>query len=190
MTRIYQSIRGPLTGVSTVAPGARIAGFTLLELMVVLVLIGIIFTFAMLSFSGDDVAELMEEETRRLETLLALATDEAVIRGEELAIRFTGDGYEFLMLQPAGWQVPQDDSLLKAYSLPPGVDMRLQLDGDPPVFPGQQEAEDSVTPQVFILSSGEMTPFSVVFESVQSTAQFHLSVSIMGHVEWERVQSL
>ena len=48
-------------GCVPVSPTRRSAGFTLLELMVVLVLIGIIFSFAVLSLGGDDYAELMED---------------------------------------------------------------------------------------------------------------------------------
>jgi general secretion pathway protein H len=177
----------------SVAPSRVAAGFTLLELMVVLVLIGIIFTFAMLSFGGDDIAELMEEETRRLETLIRLAADESVIRGQELAIRFTDEGYEFMELQKDGWQVPANDRLLRAYTLPPEVLLRLQLEGDPPVFPRQtdeSDKEEAITPQVFILSSGEVTPFAVVLESRQSPARYHLSVSLMGQIETEHEQTL
>jgi len=166
------------------------AGFTLLELMVVLVLISIIFTFAMLSFGGDDVAELMEREVHRLETLVALAADEAIIRGDELGIRFTEDGYEFMLLQQNGWQIPQNDRLLHAYTLPDVLALRLQLEGDAPVFPGQPTDDDAITPHVFILSSGEVTPFTVVFESTESTAQYHMNVSIMGNVITERGQTL
>jgi len=93
-------------------------GFTLLELMVVLVLISIIFTFAVLSLGGDDLAEAMEQETRRLMTLISMATDEAVLRGEGLAIQFTDNSYEFMVFQPEGWQAPEDDHLLKSYTLP------------------------------------------------------------------------
>lgn len=166
------------------------AGFTLLELMVVLVIIGIIFTFGMLSMGGDDVAELLEQEARRLELLVNLANDEAVMRGEELALHFTGTGYEFMLLGPQGWAVPTDDNLLKAYELPDNVDLRLQLKGDPPVFPGKEDDETAVTPQVFILSSGEMTPFSVVFESPLSTVRYDVDISVMGHVIRERGESL
>ncbi|NNJ94973.1 MAG: type II secretion system minor pseudopilin GspH [Halobacteria archaeon] len=171
-------------------PAGVAAGFTLLELMVVLVLVGIIFTFAMLSFGGDDIAEMMEEETRRLETLIRLAADESVIRGQELAIRFTGEGYEFMELQETGWQVPENDRLLRAHTLPPEVQVRLQVEGDAPVFPDQQSDENAVTPQVFILSSGEVTPFTAVFESRQSPAQFHLDVTVMGEINMERAQTL
>jgi general secretion pathway protein H len=175
------------------APG-RSAGFTLLELMVVLVLIGIIFSFAMLSLGGDDLGEMMEQETRRLVTLLELASDEAVLRGEELAVHFSAEGYEFLILQDAAWQPSGDDGLLKAYKLPPGIEIRLEVDGDPPGLTGQDDDEDEdedeqLTPQVFILSSGEMTPFTATLQSRDSTARYLLSASVLGRLDWEVEQA-
>ena len=172
----------------------RLAGFTLLELMVVLVLIGIIFSFAVLSLRGTDVSDLMEQETRRLATLLELAGDEAILRGEELAVNFTDDGYEFLVLQENIWQSSGDDGLLKAYSLPADIELRLEVEDEPPELnslagqegeDGEEDEEESLTPQVFILSSGEMTPFSVTFMSFQSDYRYHLAVSLLGKVSWE-----
>lgn len=167
-------------------PG-RSAGFTLLELMVVLVLIGIIFSFAMLSLGGDDLSEMMEQETRRLVTLLALAGDEAVLRGEELAVHFSDEGYEFLVLYDAGWQPSGGDALLKAYTLPAGITIRLEVDGDPPGLAGQGDDRDdeALTPEVFILSSGEMTPFTATLQAHDSTTRYRLSASVLGRLEWE-----
>ncbi|MDH3980262.1 MAG: type II secretion system minor pseudopilin GspH [Gammaproteobacteria bacterium] len=165
-------------------PAGRAAGFTLLELMVVMVLIGIIFSFAMLSMGGDDLAELMEQEARRLETLLSLASDEAVIRGDELAMRFEEGGYEFMVLAADGWRAA-DDGLLKSYRLPDGIELQLDVSGDLPVLGEQSEQDSTQTPQIFILSSGEMTPFSVTFNSRNSTSQFHLTTTVLGTVSWE-----
>ena len=179
-------------------PG-RTAGFTLLELMVVLVLIGIILSFAALSLRGDDISELMDQETRRLATLLELAGDEAILQGEELAVNFLDDGYEFLVLQENSWQLPEDDTLLKAYSLPAEIELRLEVEGEPPELSDfskqedgddEEDPEDSVTPQVFILSSGEMTPFSVTFMSFQSDYRYHLTVSLLGKISWEVEETL
>lgn len=168
----------------------RSAGFTLLELMVVLVLIGIIFSFAVLSLGGDDMAELMERETRRLAAVLDMAGSEAVLRGEELAVYFSETGYEFLILQEDAWQVTEDNTLLKAHSLPAGIFIRLEVDGDPPVLTAvPEDADDSLeeeqTPQVYILSSGEMTPFSATLEADLSERRYHLSATILGELSWE-----
>jgi general secretion pathway protein H len=179
-------------------PG-RAAGFTLLELMVVLVLIGIIFSFAVLSLRGTDISDLMEQETRRLATLLELAGDEAVLRGEELAVNFTEDGYEFLVLQDNIWQSPGEDGLLKAYNLPAEIELRLEVEGEPPLLTGlagqededsEEDEEEQLAPQVFILSSGEMTAFTATFMSLQSDYRYHLSTSLLGKVTWEIEETL
>ena len=176
------------------------AGFTLLELMVVLVLIGIIFSFAVLSLGGDKLSELMEQETRRMATLLELAADEAVLRGEELAINFTDDGYEFLLLQEdGGWQSSGEDGLLKAYKLPGDIELRLEVEGEPPELNAMAEADqnsddeqddNSLEPQVYILSSGEMTPFAATFLSLQSKYRYHLKATLFGKVSWEVEETL
>jgi len=174
-------------------PG-RAAGFTLLELMVVLVLIGIIFSFAVLSLRGTDISDLMEHETRRLATLLELAGDEAVLRGEELAVNFTDQGYEFLVLQDNNWHSSGEDGLLKAYSLPADIELRLEVEGEPPELnslagqedeDSEEDEEETLTPQVFILSSGEMTAFSATFMSLQSDYRYHLTATLLGKVSWE-----
>ena len=182
-----------------IARSSSQSGFTLLELMVVLVLVGIIFSFAVLSIGGDDVAEAMERETRRLERLIVLAGEEAVLRSEEVAIHFSEDGYTFLLLQADGWQEPENDTLLRSRNLPAGIRMRLEVQGDPPRL-GQgdkdkdkdkktEDDKEHPVPQVFILSSGEMTPFSVTLEAEQSPLRYHLSASLLGELEWEREES-
>ena len=174
----------------------RSAGFTLLELMVVLVIIGIILTFAMLSVGGDDLGELMEQETHRMMTLLDLASDEAVLRGEELAVLFSEDGYEFLVLNEDRWQTTTEDRLLKAYTLPADIELRLEIEGEPPILTASaaeveeevdevEDEEEELQPQVFILSSGEMTPFTVILMSPQSRRRYHLTASLLGSLSWE-----
>jgi general secretion pathway protein H len=164
-------------------------GFTLLEVMVVLVLIGIIFSFAVLSVSRNDQDEVMKRETRRLATLIDMANNEAVIRGQELAIHFTEDAYAFLVLQIEGWQELPDDPLLKPHKLPAGFSVRIEVEGDPPGLGKKdkedKKADDTLTPQVYILSSGEMTPFSATLQAENSRVRYHLTASMLGKLDWE-----
>ena len=191
-------------GCVPVSPARRSAGFTLLELMVVLVLIGIIFSFAVLSLGGDDYAVLMEQETHRMMTLLGLASDEAVLRGDELAVLFAEDGYSFLILdEDQQWRATSEDGLLKSYALPEGVDLRLEVEGEPPILTAtsiddiellendpDEDEEEELQPQVFILSSGEMTPFTVTFMSRQSRIRYRLTASLLGTLSWELEETL
>jgi general secretion pathway protein H len=168
-------------------------GFTLLEVMVVLVLIGIIFSFAMLSLGGDDVARLMERETRRLVILLDMAGEEAVIRGEDLAVHFTDTGYAFMVLRQNNWTDLTDDPLLKPRVLPAGIELDLEIDEEPPLVGESRpdaESEDKPIPQVYILSSGEMTPFTMTLQSAQSLMHYNLTASLLGNLTWEAVGPL
>ena len=57
------------------------AGFTLLEMMVVVVIIGIIMSFATLSIGGGDRrADELKREAQRFMALLELASSEAIKR--------------------------------------------------------------------------------------------------------------
>ena len=169
------------------------AGFTLIELMVVIVLIGIIFTFAALSLGGDDVAEIMEQEARRLVTLMDIASDEAIIRGEELAMHFTDDSYMFLVLGNDGWQEPADDALLKSHTLPAGIELRLEVEGELPLLgesdSDEEDEDDGLVPQVYILSSGEMTPFTVTLYSGLTDTRYFMSASLLGELSWDTEES-
>jgi len=158
------------------APGRLFAlqrGFTLLELMVVIVIIGVILTFAGLSTGGDSRAEQMRREATRLMAVIDMASEQAIMRSEQLAIRFGDEDYEFMLLQEGKWAALQDDGPLRARELPKG---------NPP--PGLQ-AEDTEAPQVFLLSSGEMTPFTLTFSAPESEQRYVVKASLLGRLELE-----
>ena len=70
--------------------------------------------------------------------------------------------------------------------------MRIEVEGDPPGL-GQKDkednkdkkADDTLTPQVYILSSGEMTPFSATLQAENSRVRYHLTASMLGKLDWE-----
>ena len=157
-------------------------GFTLLELMVVLVIIGVILTFIGLSGGGDSRAEQMQREMRRLAALIELASEEAVLRSEQLAIRFGETDYEFMLLEANQWLPISDIPLLRPRELPKGIELHLELQENPP--PGLK-AEEAESPQVFLLSSGEMTPFMLTFSAPETERRFQVKASLLGHLELE-----
>lgn len=157
-------------------------GFTLLELMVVLVIIGVILTFIGLSGGGDSRAEQMQREMRRLAALIELASEEAMLRSEQLAIRFGETDYEFMILEADQWSPISDIPLLRPRELPKGIELRLELQENQP--PGLT-AEEAESPQVFLLSSGEMTPFILTFSAPETERRFQVKASLLGRLELE-----
>lgn len=168
----------------TATPVTRQGGFTLLELMVVLVIMGVLMTFVGLNVGGDRRFEQLERETRRLAALLQLASEEAVIRSEELAVRFTPDGYEFLILQNGQW-LPfgeESDRPFRVHQLPDGIDLDLEVEGE---LPPSLESEENTAPQVFLLSSGEITPFTLTLLIPDTEQQYQITATLLGHLELE-----
>ncbi|MGK0673496.1 MAG: prepilin-type N-terminal cleavage/methylation domain-containing protein [Halothiobacillaceae bacterium] len=71
-------------------------GFTLVEVMVVIVLIAILVTMVSLSMRGDRAGDQLEEEAKRLTALLNLLREETVMRDRDLGFMPTPEGYQFV----------------------------------------------------------------------------------------------
>ena len=78
------------------ATAHRQRGFTLLEIMIVVVIFGILISLATLSI-GSISEEDISEHSRRFTTLIELSLEEAGIQNREIGLRFYQHGYEFSM---------------------------------------------------------------------------------------------
>lgn len=164
----------------------RAAGFTLIELMVTLVLIGIVVTFGVLSI-GDPLGEEVETEARRLTALTQLASEEAVLQSREMGIRFESKGYRFFALGAGGWQPLEGDDILRYRELPEQIEMELYLEG----LPVDLDVEPDAPPQVFLHSSGERSPFEVVMEpETQPTPRYRLTAPLLGKLQLEQQEGI
>ncbi|MDG4598038.1 MAG: type II secretion system minor pseudopilin GspH [Candidatus Contendobacter sp.] len=132
-------------------------GFTLLEILVVLVLIGIITSFALLSAGGGPRTRLAEE-ARRLAALVELHQQEAILNGATHGIQFDRAGYTLLTLGENGeWQPATTDTLIH-HALPEDIVLSLWVEDRPVDLKIARKL-----PQVLLLASGEATEFVVVF---------------------------
>lgn len=86
-------------------------GFTLLELLVVLVIAGIM--LGVVSFNAmPSQQQILQNEAQRIALLLQLARDEAIVRNRPIAFEAEPDRYRFLIHEGDQWQaLPQEDLL-------------------------------------------------------------------------------
>lgn len=91
--------------------GARgAAGFTLLEMLVVLVIAGILVSMATLTMTRNPRTDL-NEQAQRLALLFESAGDEAQVRSQPIAWVPVAGGYRFEVRTADGWRVLRDDLL-------------------------------------------------------------------------------
>jgi len=83
-------------------------GFTLLELLVVLVITGILLgAVALNAMPGD--RQWLQNEAQRIALLLQMARDEAIVRNRPIAFEADDYRYRFLIRQDDRWQALTDD---------------------------------------------------------------------------------
>jgi general secretion pathway protein H len=136
---------------------------------VVLLIIGIVLSFAVLSIGNAPSRETAGDEMRRLAALVDLAREEAILQATEVAMEVRTDGYSFLHLEGEHWlPVGEDDPVLRPRELAAGTHLELSLEGESLDL---DRGKDESAPRVFLLSSGELSPFRLrVIDEVQRQA--------------------
>lgn len=165
---------------------SRARGFTLLELLVVVVIVAILFTYTTLAIRSDSPEDIIKKEAQRMERLVQLALEESILRGEEYGLEIFLDGYRFLRFTKNQWQPLSGDKILRQRELPLEMEMEVRLeDTEITIDPssdamseqkldlnigaelggdGEEEDKKKTKPQIYLLSSGEITPeFDVRF---------------------------
>ncbi|NGY06311.1 prepilin-type N-terminal cleavage/methylation domain-containing protein [Solimonas terrae] len=104
-------------------------GFTLIEVMVVVFIIGIIVTFASLSISGRVLSDRVETEAQRLQALFAMAGEDAEMHGMEIGFIHTDGGYAFVTTSPEGRWAPITTGPLRPRELKAPITMELRVEG-------------------------------------------------------------
>lgn len=161
-------------------PAAQQAGFTLLEIMLVVVIIGVMAGLASLSLGGNQHRQLQQEATR-LQQLLLMLRDEAELTQTELGIQLQDNGYRFVSLneRTGQWQLLQEKPFNNVeYSLP--ISATLDLEGNhlsadvlAQVTSTKSNSNTldkdtaALQPQLLFLSSGETTAFQIHLQLAQ-----------------------
>jgi general secretion pathway protein H len=146
-------------------------GFTFVEILVVVVIIGVVAVGALLSLGVLGGDRELDTERDRLQALVALVREEAAQQGREYGLRIFIGGYEFLDFDPRSgrWEPVPEDRTLRRRSWPAGLEAALRVEGRPVVLP-KSDAKDA-TPQVMLFSSGEVGAFELTVAREGSATQ-------------------
>ena len=143
----------------------RSRGFTLVEILVVVVIMAVVISLAVLSIGVTGRDSQLDEESRRIEGLVNLLHERAVLEGRDFGLRIEPTAYEFVVYEPLRdrWLTLTDEHEFRHRDLPAGVSFQLELDSTQvvlkPIDRNLAGDDPPPAPQVAIAASGEGTPF-------------------------------
>ena len=169
-------------------------GFTLLEVILVILLSGLLVSAVVVNFSWDNRDDKLEQEAHRFQQLFHYAAETALMRQQEWGVVIKPNGYEFLVYQPEDdkWLPVETPASMAWHELAAGQELKLELDGLPwqedsllgelnwdtdALEAEQRQADDvAVLPHIFILSSGEITPFQLIVQDESERPFWYVEV--------------
>ena len=134
---------------------SRCRGFTLLELLVVMALVAVMLTLAVPRLEVGP-AQQARQQGRELAGLIEQLREAALAQGKEYGLHFDAHGYRLMVWHRDRWQQQA------VRHLPAPLVLRLELEGQP-----LRLGEGVQTPQVLILSSDQISAFSLHYETTQ-----------------------
>ena len=178
------------TGRSTSKPRSRSlrcagqTGFTLLEILVVLLIIGILTTVAVLSSGIVSDDRELEQSGQRLRSLIDLARDESVLQNREYGIALTIEGYEFVMFDnfTGQWLLFPPDDLFRPRNLPEEIEFGLTVEDRDILLP-RNRVDPEIEPHIIFYASGEQTPFEIRIARRNQDDTYVITGDLTGKIE-------
>jgi general secretion pathway protein H len=167
--------------------GMRAKGFTLVEILVVVVIMAIVVSIAVLSIGTTGRDTQLDEESRRIEGLVGLLHERALLEGRDFGLRIEPAAYEFLVYEPRRdhWMTLDQEHEFRHRDLPKGLSFQLELDSQIVVIKPIDRnlaSEAPPNPQVAIAASGEGTPFRLTLQRDGTTARARVDGDALGKV--------
>jgi general secretion pathway protein H len=159
-------------------------GFSLLELLVVVAIIGILVGAVVLSVYTVGYDRQIEQEVQRLRSIVSLLQEEALLQTRDYGLLFTETGYRFYLYnyKDLKWAEITGDQVLAQHALPPDLTFDIALDDRAlqllPDFEALQGEDPE--PQVMVLASGELTPFEASVYRGRAGGHYDLTVELDG----------
>lgn len=153
------------------------AGYTLVEILVVILIIAIITTIAVLMFSHFNRGRHVTITANRLLQTIHVAEEEAILRPAVLGLRFSSKGYQFYQLvsdkkmQKLHWKALKNDRLSRPNAFLQGIiAKRSQVD----------HLAKKEKPTIVFSPSGNVSPFRLMLTNRAHDRVYRIAVTENG----------
>ncbi|MGL5046828.1 MAG: type II secretion system minor pseudopilin GspH [Shewanella sp.] len=156
----------------------RHAGFTLMEVMLVILLMGLSAAAVTMSIGNSGPQQALDRTARQFIAATEMVLDETVLSGLFIGIVIEKTRYQFVVYKDGQWEPLDKDRLLSEKQMEQGVELNLVLDGlplvqedeekdswfeEPLIEPSTDDKKKHPEPQVMLFPSGEMSAFELTF---------------------------
>ncbi len=155
-------------------------GFTLIEILVVVIIIGITLSLAVANLYPDE-REKLQQETDRAQAMLEIARDEAAFSGRTVAFNIADNQLMFYTRDARSAEIkwlPLQNASLQARPFAEGVRAVLQLGSTPAGAVGVGGADKDAL--AAFQSAGVGVPFAI--QLVSSAGQRSITVDALGNL--------
>jgi general secretion pathway protein H len=159
------------------------SGFTLLEVLVVVFIIAIVSAFAVLSVDMAGSERELEQEAQRAGRLFGLASQEAIVQGRPMGVRFTEHSYQFLIAGRDAWEEPDDRQTFGPKTIPARWQLVVISDGKRIPLSKEGNRKEAEEPQLLFYPSGDATPLRLIWLDTDGRASRRLEISIAGGIQ-------
>lgn len=146
---------------------SRATGFTLIEILVVLVVVSMLVALATFTLGGNSKRRDLDNEAEQIFLLMQTVSEQAVLNNTEFGLVMEEDQYQFLAYdQQTGTWKPSRERIFRQRPLPEWLVVTEYIANDAPRLARKSDRDsdrdsddNQPVPDVVLFSSGETTPF-------------------------------
>jgi len=138
-------------------------GFTLIELMVVVAIIGLVSAVVMITFTSNRRDTELDQEAERLNALFSYVREQAELQTRDYGFRINDRNYSFVVYDVIAneWRPVEEDDALRERNFPEGIEPHVVVEGRSLVLDSRKKNIEDFSPQVMIFANGDLSSFEV-----------------------------
>ncbi len=160
-------------------------GFTLIEILVVIAMIGILTSAVVINFSPGDATYRLRADLDRFTSVVEMARHRAMMRNRDWGIHINQEDYHFTEYNPEinEW-VERIDRTFKRTPWPNSATIQLEVE----INSNSYFMEIDDLPDILIFSSKEMVPFRLILRTATSAKNWVVETDGISKVQVIRGQ--
>lgn len=167
-------------------------GFTLIEVLVVLIIMAIVATMVSVSIIGADRTVRLRNLAEEISLMIPLAEQQAILQPTQIGIVFADHHYKFYRYvsddndpSQGDWKLIKDDRVFVTKNYSNDITVKIQVPQN--VQNVIDQSDIYIRPQLMMFSSGDILPFTMTLAIKNNAPLYKITGEANGTVTLERL---